>query len=454
MIDTTIAAISTAMQNSGISVIRVSGNKAIEICDRVFKAKSGKKLFEMKGYTAAFGNIYSNGEMIDECIATVFLEPHSYTGENVVELSCHGGLCVTKEVLRTLFENGAVAAEAGEFTKRAFLNSKLDLIEAQAVMDIINAKSKNAVKAAVKIKEGALSKRIQNIKSDLSQKAAHLCAWADYPEEDIPQVSFSNLKEALTEAENKLEVILEQYDNGKILKDGINTVIVGKPNVGKSTLMNLLSGYDKSIITDIPGTTRDIVEENVNLGNITLNLSDTAGIRHSKDLVEQIGVDKAKERLKTASLVLCVFDLAETLSDEDRQILSLIDGTNSIAIFNKSDLEKKLDTKEIESKVKSKVYMSAKFDDVEVLKKEIERVCEITDFDENESLIYNERQRSLTLNAKKSIREAIDALDMGITLDAVTVSIEDAISSLAELTGENVTDSIIDQVFHTFCVGK
>ena len=265
--ETTIAAISTAQASAGISVIRISGDEAITIADRVFRGNNNKKLCEMKGYTCALGGAYADGEKLDECIATVFREPHSYTGENVVELSCHGGVYVTARVLRAVFDAGAQPAQAGEFTKRAFLNGKLDLIEAEAVMDIISSRSKAGVRAALNIKDGALSKKINNSKDILLNKAAHLNAWADYPEEDIPEVESSELLSALSEVRSALSRLIDSYDDGRILRDGIDTVIAGKPNVGKSTLMNLLAGYDKSIVTSVAGTTRDIVEESVSLGD-------------------------------------------------------------------------------------------------------------------------------------------------------------------------------------------
>lgn len=453
MKNTTIAAISTALGAAGISVIRISGEDAVLIADSVFKAN--KKLCEMKGYTCAFGAVYDKDEKIDECVATVFLAPHSYTGENVVELSCHGGLYVTQKTLQAIFAAGAIPAEAGEFTKRAFLNGKLDLTEAEAVMDIINAKSKASARAALSVKEGALSKKIGEVKALLLDKAAHLNAWADYPEEDIPEVSEEELNAALTAAKQKLDQILIGYDNGKILKEGIDAVIIGKPNVGKSTLMNLLSGYDKSIVTSVAGTTRDVVEETVNLGDITLNLSDTAGIRESQDEIEKIGVDKAKRKLETASLILCVFDSSRKLTAEDREILNAVSQIPAIAIINKTDLPQTLDIDIIKEKIQDIVYMSAKEQQgYNELQAAVKRLCLSEDFDTTQALLYNERQRALTEKAKAAVKEAKNALRAGITYDAVTVAIEEAAAYLSELVGESVSEEVIDRVFHRFCVGK
>ena len=456
MIDnTTIAAISTARATAGISVIRVSGSRSIEIADRIFSAKSNKKLSNMKGYTCALGTASANGDTLDECIATVFRAPHSYTGEDVVELSCHGGLYVTARILRALYDAGAVPAEAGEFTKRAFLNGKLDLIEAEAVMDIISARSRGAARAALNVKEGALSRRIDSVRSALLDKIAHLSAWADYPEEDIPEVDSEALAEALGGAQNRLNAIIRDFDNGRVLRDGIDAAIIGKPNVGKSTLMNLLSGYDKSIVTPVAGTTRDIVEESVSLGDIILNISDTAGIRETDDEVERIGVDKAIGRLKSAALVLCVFDSSQALGNEDREIISAVADAPRIAILNKSDLPRNIDTAELSEHFDTIIPMSAKKSEgLDELIEVIRGLCAVTDLDSGEALIYNERQRSLAIRARDEVADALSALMAGVTFDAVTVSIEAAVDALCELTGERVTDEVVDRVFHSFCVGK
>ena len=455
MNNTTIAAISTAQASAGISVIRISGDSAIEIADKIFKGKSNKPLCEMKGYTCALGQAFAGDEAIDECIATVFRAPHSYTGENVVEISCHGGVYVTARVLRALYDAGAQAAQAGEFTKRAFLNGKLDLIEAESVMDIISSRSKASAKAALNVKEGALSRRINRIKDELMNRAAHLNAWADYPEEDIPAVENSALCDALQTVKTELNNIIRSYDNGRILKDGIDTVIAGKPNVGKSTLMNLLAGYDKSIVTSVAGTTRDIVEESVSLDDIVLNLSDTAGIHETGDEIESIGVNKARTRVNSAALILCVFDASNALTEDDFSIINMVEDTPAVAILNKCDLPCQIDGAKLKEHFSEVVPMSAKnADGVSELVQAIKRVCAVGDIHSSNALIYNERQRSLTIRATACVTETIEALNMGLTLDAVTVLIEEAISCLCELTGERVTDEIIDKVFHQFCVGK
>ena len=450
----TVAAISTAYGEAGISVIRISGKNSIDIADKVFKGISGKKLSDLKGYSCMFGSVYCGDEKIDECIALVFRQPHSYTGENVVELSCHGGYIITKKVLRTIFECGALPAQPGEFTKRAFLNHKIDLTQAEAVMDLISAKSDFARKTALNIKEGALSKRINGIKDVLVNKAAHLDAWADYPEEDIQEINKDELCSALKNAAADCRELIRNYDSGQFIKNGLNTVIVGKPNVGKSTLMNLLTGFEKSIVTDIPGTTRDVVEETVTIGNIVLNLSDTAGIRESDDVVEKIGVDRAIGSIKKAHMAIAVFDSSKEIDNEDKKILDEIKELPSIIVINKTDLDSRLDT-DIFSSFENVVYMSAKTEEgVQDLIKTVESIAGTENFDENSALIYNERQRSLVNQAISDIDEAISAIENNMTYDAVTISIESAIEKLLELTGERVTEAVVDKVFHNFCVGK
>lgn len=450
-----IAAISTAQGQGGIGVIRISGEEAVTVADRVFVCASGKRLADLKGYNAAFGYVEKNGEKIDEAVALVFLAPHSYTGENVVEISCHGGLFITKEVLRTVIEAGAKPAQSGEFTKRAFLNGKIDLAEAESVMDIIGAKNTAAARAALVNKEGILSKKINGIKEELIDKAAHLAAWADYPEEDIPEISYNHLMEAVEHGLNELNSLLDGYDAGQVIKEGIDTVIAGKPNVGKSTLMNLLTGTQKSIVTEIPGTTRDIIEETVTLGNVVLRLSDTAGIRNTDNKVEKIGVEKAIQRLKTCGLVLAVFDSSMPLEKEDYKLIEDIKNVPSVAVINKSDLEKKIDSDYIEKNTENVVYISAgNASGLQELESVIEKITGTNSFDPSQGVLSNERQRNSAFLAKKALEEAKNALEIGMTFDAVTISIEEAISELLELTGENVSDEIVDKVFHNFCVGK
>ena len=453
--NSTIAAISTAQGEGGIGVIRVSGDGAIEIADKVFKNINNKKIKDMKGYTAAFGSIVFEGEKLDEAVALVFRAPHSYTGEDVVELSCHGGMYITKQVLRAVLEAGAVPAEAGEFTKRAFLNGKLDLTEAEAVIDIISAKSKSAARSAICVKEGALRKKITEVKDDLLSLTAHLSAWADYPEEDIAEVSDEDILVTCEKAELTLKRLLDTYDSGQAVKQGIDTVIAGRPNVGKSTLMNLLSGTEKSIVTDIPGTTRDVVEDTVLVGDVILRLSDTAGLRDTDDAVEKIGVDRARKKLSQCGLLLAVFDNSRELDSDDLELIEMSREVPTVAIINKTDLQAKLDINKIKSDISNIVYVSAaNGEGREDIINAVEKIAGTQNLNPSEGILSNERQRSNVYNALNSVREAKAAVEMGMTFDAVTVSLEDAISELLEMTGEKTSDEVIDRVFHNFCVGK
>lgn len=451
----TIAAISTAQGQGGIGVIRVSGEQAFTIVDKIFKSVSGKKIMEIKGYTALFGHIYNNEEVLDEAVVLKYVAPKSFTGENVVEISCHGGMYITKEVLNAVIMAGASLAEPGEFTKRAYLNGKMDLTEAESVMDIISAKSKSAARAALFVKDGALFKKSQQVKQLLLDKAAHLSAWSDYPEEDIPEVSEDSIMEAIEESISILEKLLSTYDMGQVVKEGIDTVIAGRPNAGKSTLMNLLVGREKSIVTNIAGTTRDVVEDTVLVGNVMLKLSDTAGIRDTDNEIEKIGVQKTFDKINGAGLVIALFDNNEELNSEDIDLINKIKDMPCIAVINKIDLEDKVDKKYITDNIENVVYISAKQqDNIDELKNMIEKIAGTEDFDPSAGIIANERQRNAIRNAVNSLYEAKESLAMGMTMDAITVSLQETIDYLLELTGEKAGEEIVDSVFHNFCVGK
>lgn len=451
----TIAAISTAQGQGGIGVIRVSGEQTFTIVDKIFKSVSGKKIMDIKGYTALFGHIYNNEEVLDEAVVLKYVAPKSFTGENVVEISCHGGMYITKEVLNAVIMAGASLAEPGEFTKRAYLNGKMDLTEAESVMDIISAKSKSAARAALFVKDGALFKKSQQVKQLLLDKAAHLSAWADYPEEDIPEVSEDSIMEAIEESISILEKLLSTYDMGQVVKEGIDTVIAGRPNAGKSTLMNLLVGREKSIVTNIAGTTRDVVEDTVLVGNVMLKLSDTAGIRDTDNEIEKIGVQKTFDKINGAGLVIALFDNNEELNSEDIDLINKIKDMPCIAVINKIDLEDKVDKKYITDNIDNVVYISAKQqDNIDELKNMIEKIAGTEDFDPSAGIIANERQRNAIRNAVNSLYEAKESLAMGMTMDAITVSLQETIDYLLELTGEKAGEEIVDSVFHNFCVGK
>ncbi|MBE6827162.1 MAG: tRNA uridine-5-carboxymethylaminomethyl(34) synthesis GTPase MnmE [Ruminococcaceae bacterium] len=451
----TIAAISTGQAAGGIGIVRISGENAVSVADRIFESVSGIKLEKLKGYRAAFGKVKDDGKYLDEAVALVFRAPKSYTGEDVVELSCHGGLLVTKQVLRAALKNGAVPAEPGEFTKRAFLNGKMDLTEAESVMNIICAKSEQAKSAALTALEGTLYKRISEISGSLKGIAAQMAAWVDYPDDEIEDLSDERLLSSLENSLDGLRRLISDFDTGRIITEGVETAIIGRPNVGKSTLMNMLTGYEKSIVTSVAGTTRDIVEESVTLGNTVLHLADTAGLRETEDTVEKIGVDRTRKKSERASLILAVFDASEELNDEDEKIFDLCHDKLSVAVINKTDLEQRIDTKIIDKNFKNVVYISAKEQNgLEMLEKTVEKLLGTEGFDTSAPMLMNERQLICCSAAADSVEEAITALKSGMTRDAVNVSIDSAVESLDTLTGERATESVVNEIFSRFCVGK
>ncbi len=455
MNNNTIAAVATPLSAGGIGIIRISGDNAIEVADRVFRAVSGKALSALSGYHAAFGKVYDGEKPLDEAVALVFRAPKSYTGENVVEISCHGGLYITQQVLRVVLKNGARPAEAGEFTKRAFLNGKMDLTEAEAVMSIISAKGEQAANAALTALDGALSREIKANADIIASACANMSAWVDYPDEDIPEIGFEELTKTFTDVKNSLNNLLSKYEAGKTLTDGVETAIVGKPNVGKSTLMNLLSGSERSIVTSVAGTTRDVVEETVRLGNIVLRLADTAGMHISADVVESIGVQLAEKKLGRAGFVLAVFDGSDKISEDDISILEKCKDKLTVAVINKTDLPQKIDVEYIKSRVDGVVFMSAgKNGNTGELASLAEKLLGTDKIDTSLALLSTERQRQCCEEAVKYISEALDAMNMGMTMDAVNVCAESAVEALLELTGERAVDSVVNSIFSQFCVGK
>lgn len=453
----TIAAVATPAGEGSISVIRISGGQALQIAARVFRASSGRSLSEAAGYTAMHGMVCEpvTGEAVDEAVALIFRAPHSYTGEDVVELSCHGGQAVTRGVLRCVIDAGATPAQAGEFTKRAFLNGKMDLAQAESVMQIISAQGQAAARAALGTLGGRLSRDLSGVRESLLALAAHLAAFADYPEDEIPELRPEQVQQTLEEALADLENLLARFDTGKLIREGVTTVIVGRPNVGKSALMNLLSGEERSIVTDIAGTTRDIVEETVQVAGVTLRLADTAGLRDTPDPVEKIGVDRARGRLEEAQLILAVFDRSRPLDAEDYQLLSLCAARTAVAVINKSDLAPAIDFAPIREKIPCCAEICATDGTgAAELERAIARALGTAGFDTGAPLLISDRQRDCCNRARTAVREALDALTAGVTLDAVTVCIQDALSALMELTGERAGEAVVDEVFSKFCVGK
>ena len=451
----TIAAIATGNSVGGIGVIRISGEQAIQIADRVFQPMDKSSLCALKGYRAKYGNVIINNTPSDNGVALVFRAPRSYTGEDVVEISVHGGLLTVQKTLQAVLDAGAVPAQAGEFTKRAFLNGKMDLTQAESVSQIISAQGEAAMKASFNAMQGSLSNKINAVLQILLDTSAVMSAWVDYPDEEIPELEENDLMSSLKKCQSELEALLKSYDNGQTIIGGVDTVIAGMPNVGKSSLMNMLVGRDKSIVTHSAGTTRDIVEESVRLGNIVLHLRDTAGLRQSDDVVESIGIDKAYKALDDAQLVLAVFDNARELCERDFDLIERCKGKNAVAVINKNDLEQRLDIEKIQSAFNKVVSISAQHGEgLSELENAVEQMLGVSDFDTNAPMLANSRQRQNCQNALECIKQAIDGLSLGVTYDALNVMIDSACDELLSLTGKKATSEVVNNIFSKFCVGK
>lgn len=454
MKNSTIAAIATPHGTGGISVIRVSGSESINICDKVFVAKSKKKLLDAKTHTIHYGHIVSDGEIIDEVLVSVMRAPNTFTREDTVEINCHGGLVVTQKVLLAVINAGATLASPGEFTKRAFLNGRIDLSQAEAVIDIINSPSSLALSVAANQLGGALSSDINELRDKVLEILSQINVTIDYPEEDIDDVEKETLMNDLNGVKSKISELLETAHRGKLIRDGINTVICGKPNVGKSSILNLLARDSRAIVTDIAGTTRDVIEERISVGNVVLNVYDTAGIRDTSDRIESLGIDKSKEYIKNAELVLFVVDSSTGITDDDKEIFNSLNNKNVIVIFNKSDIS------EISCDDLFKGYnvikLSAKtgdgLDDLTSLIEDMFNLGKIAAGDN--SAITNLRHKEALAKAHTSLSAAIDALTDFIPYDIVSIDLTDCASHLGEITGKTVSDEIVDKIFARFCLGK
>ncbi len=449
----TIAAISTPLGEGGIGIIRISGPEALRIAEQIFVSSSGKKISEQTGYTALFGTAVCGEEVIDTAVALIFRSPHSYTGEDTVEISVHSGSYVLKAVLRAALAAGAKNAQPGEFTKLAFLNGKLDLTQAEGVMELISADGEKQFKMANGAISGKISKEVAEIEKILVSAAASIAYFADEPDEILPELNPENFAKMLIGCENQIKELLNNYDAGKILREGVDTAIVGKPNVGKSTLMNLLAGTTRSIVTDIAGTTRDIIEDTVLVGDITLRLADTAGIHNTDDLVETLGVNLAKDKLHAAELILAVFDSTAPLDFDDKRLLEQIKDKKTIVVINKSDIGGALKPEDFDTL--PTVTISAKTGEgKKALTEEIEKITKICYLNPDSAVLGSERQRDCACRALSAIIAAKDALLSGQTIDAVGVCVDDALAALFELTGKRATNIVTDEVFRKFCVGK
>ena len=449
----TITAIATPQGAGGISVIRISGDDAIAIADKVF---SGKHLKDAPTHTVHYGFIKdSKGDRVDEVLLSVMRAPRTFTREDTVEISCHGGSVVTHAVLRTVIEAGAYMAEPGEFTKRAFLNGRIDLSQAEAVIDIINAKNELSQRNAMSQLGGALSKEIKAVRDELVHLCARMQVLIDYPDEDLEDITTADISNVCRGCAEKVSQLLSTSDNGRMMKDGIRTAIVGKPNVGKSSILNCMAQEDRAIVTDIAGTTRDVIEESVTVKGIPLILSDTAGIRETDDVVEQIGVEKSRQYLDSSDLVIVVIDGASGIDDEDREVLNATVGKSRIILLNKTDIDTKVSKSDFPAE-ETVIEISAKTGDgLMRLADAIETSCKLKNIDsENGRIITNMRHKTALIGARDALIRVSEALDMGMPTDIVSIDIAAAMDSLGEITGETVSESVVNDIFHNFCVGK
>lgn len=453
----TIAAISTAIGEAGIAIVRMSGDDSVNIIDEIFKSASGKNMAEAENRKFLYGHIVDGDKQIDEVLVVKMKGPHSYTAEDIVEIHCHGGVVSVKRILNLILSKGARLAEKGEFTKRGFLNGRIDLTQAEAVIDMIKAKTDLSFDMGLNQLSGALSEVLNKLKDELVSMQALIVANIDFPDEDIEDAAYNDLIERSNKILDKMDNLLENSKNSRLLRDGINTVILGKPNVGKSSLLNGLLKYDRAIVTDIAGTTRDIIEDYINLDGVLLKITDTAGIRETDDEVEKIGVNIAREKLKEADLVIAIFDISREFDKDDEEILNLIKDKKHITILNKDDLDQKISDEEIEKYFKDD-YLRLSVMENESVKKIEDLIIDLF-FDgelqiSSDLVLSNLRHINALKEAKKSLLEVNESLKQKVFLDLIEVDLENVIGHISEITGTITTEDILDRVFSDFCIGK
>lgn len=456
----TIAAISTSPGEAGIGIVRISGDRALDIISRIFRPYRKKDVKNVKTHTLHYGHIVDpdTGEVYDEVLVSIMKKPNTYTREDIVEINCHGGIVVTSKILELVLKQGARLAEPGEFTKRAFLNGRIDLSQAEAVIDIITAKTMLANKYAQKQLSGYLGQKMRKLKDRMMELLAHLLALIDFPEDDVDELERWQMLESAKEILKEIEKLIASAESGRIIREGLKTAIIGKPNVGKSSLLNALLKENRAIVTDIPGTTRDIIEEYLNVKGIPIRLIDTAGIRDTDELVEKIGVERSKEVLGEADLVLFVIDASRELSKEDYEIFDILTGKNIIFVLNKIDLPKKIDEEELRNLTKDGIIV-----EVSTVKKIGLEKLEETIYNlvfkgnvtiGNEEIITNARHKEALINAKKYMESVVEAIEKGYSEDLITIDLNSALNEIGKITGETATEDVIDQIFERFCVGK
>ena len=453
----TIVAISTAPGIGGIGIIRMSGENSFDILEKIFVPKKKYKKENIKGYTIKYGNIVDEkNEVIDEVLVSFFKSPKSYTTEDMVEISSHGGIVIMNKILDACIKNGAEIAEPGEFTKRAFLNGRIDLSQAEAVIDVINSKTDKEAQVSIDQLKGNLSEKIALVRNKILDVMSDIEATIDYPEYDIEEVTNSKIKGILVDVDNVLTELEKSFYNGKILRDGIKTAIIGRPNAGKSSLLNVILNEERAIVTDIEGTTRDTIEEFVSLEGVPLKIIDTAGIRNAQDEVEKIGVDKAVEISQKSDIIIAIFDISRELNDEDQKIINLVKDKNAIIVLNKIDKQIKANTDEIEALNKPTIRISTVTKEgINTLYEEIKNMFNLENIASNgELIVSNTRHKSAIINARKNLEEALLAIDNNMPIDIISGNIREILVELGKITGETVTEDVINEIFSKFCLGK
>lgn len=454
----TIAAIATAMSNSGIGIVRISGDEALDVADRIFRPKKGsRKVSDMETHTIHYGYVTDGDEVIDEVMLLIMKAPRSYTCEDTIEIDCHGGVLVMKKILETVLKYGARPAEPGEFTKRAFLNGRIDLSQAESVIDVINAQNELALKSSVSQLQGAVLEKIKTIRAVVLHEIAFIESALDDPEHVSLEGYPEQLHEIMSDAHSKVKKLLDSSDNGKMLKEGINTAIVGKPNAGKSSLLNILVGEERAIVTEIAGTTRDILQEQIQIGGIGLNVIDTAGIRDTEDIVEKIGVNKSREYIEKADLIIYVVDSSTELDENDQEIIEAIQNKKAIVLLNKSDLDAKTDASVLQTQLSKPILSISAKNNTGI--HELETLIEEMFFSgklsfNDEVYITNVRQKNALAEAQNSLKMVLQSIADGMPEDFFTIDMMNAYEALGTIIGESVGEDLVNEIFSKFCMGK